>query len=543
MFREADIGLEAPTSQLAMLLPDIPIDSITTVLRYSGLARMSGGTDPRFSFVHRRLNEYFVARRLLNDPMSVALEAIPTDSRYRDALALYCEVGEAVHVKNIAAFCWREIVTVRPDLATTADHLRAVHCLRFLRDAFRTRPETIDFVPELARYIKDRLQPGGDLLAAKIAMEAAGLLPENQAEPVLVEALRMRNPWISETALHACRHLKRIGRNLDEGLFQYLRSIPIREFLHRNREIIFSLSLSDAFRGLRRYCVLRSIDNRAFVAAVAFCLLTSPALAITFALLLLPAIWLPEKLRRRLPLQTAWRGYLGVLIAVLSCNRLFGPPGIAGRSIRVLLAATPGPLRGLSPTAYQALLPGFRLAHGSGIAYVAAAYILLALAVSPCVDIAFIFRGAPWRVLFSLKGFVALSAAIAAIVSLTIGVIKLFELIDPWIARHRFILVIVFVGLFGIPMLFNTFRSLWLLYKDRGHFQRVTRSTALTRQAIARDFVCFRTLWYRSRYVEWLRDVQVQPVGNWNPSRPNIGNDAASTMLAQLDERWLAMEV
>ncbi len=222
MFQEPDIGLEASVPRLAKLLPNIPVEPLATVLRYSGLARLSSGPDSRFSFVHRRLNEFFVARSFLNSPNRVKLQAIPTDSRYRDALALYCEVGDATHVTQIADFCWREISRVRIGFDATADQLGAVHCLRFLRDAFRTRGDCIKFAPNLARYIDERIEPKGDLLAAKIALEAIGLLPTSQAEPILVKAFKMGNQWISETALHSCRHLKRIGANLDRRLFLLL---------------------------------------------------------------------------------------------------------------------------------------------------------------------------------------------------------------------------------------------------------------------------------------------------------------------------------
>jgi hypothetical protein len=60
MFNAADIGLEATTTELRRLLPQRDILPILDILRYSGLARLSTSANPRFSFVHRRINEYFV---------------------------------------------------------------------------------------------------------------------------------------------------------------------------------------------------------------------------------------------------------------------------------------------------------------------------------------------------------------------------------------------------------------------------------------------------------------------------------------------------
>src|SRR5205807_2419528 len=48
MFQAPEIGLEAPVSKLAELLPSAPVQPIASVLRYSGLARLSSIADPRF---------------------------------------------------------------------------------------------------------------------------------------------------------------------------------------------------------------------------------------------------------------------------------------------------------------------------------------------------------------------------------------------------------------------------------------------------------------------------------------------------------------
>lgn len=535
MFRGEEIGLEAPINQLAELLPNIPMESVTTVLRYSSLARMSGGTDPRFSFVHRRLNEYFVARGLLNNPTGVTLQAIPTDSRYRDALALYCEVGESEHVKNIAAFCWSEITAVRDDSDTLAEgHLRAVHCLRFLRDAFRTRPEVIEFDKELAEYISGRIDSGGDLLAAKIALEATGLLPENETEPILVKALEMGNSWISDTALHACRHLKRVSPKLDRGLFEYLRSIPISEFLHRNREIVFSLSLSDAFRGLRRYCAFRSADNRIFVIAVILITVMSPALGIVMAVLWPLSHFVTPLTRRRSALHfLLMRLYVAAVVLTLGMRSLFVP----NENVVWMWWLKPTSLR-----VTQLILPGLRFAHGSGLTYVAAAYIVVGIAIAPLVDLASTLQRFRWPRAVSLKQLAVIACTIAASIGLIVGITTLIERVSPWITRHKTTMEVVFSFVVAFPILVSVLRFLWLSYVDRRYLNEGTRSTALTRVAIANTFARFRTRWCRKQYVECLRDAQIQPVGNWNVTRPNVDNDEASTLLAQLEERWLAIE-
>jgi NACHT domain len=404
MFEAAEIGLEASVPRLAELLPSTRLQDITAVLRYSGLARISATAEARFSFTHRRLNEYFVACKFLKDPARIALQAIPTDSRYRDALALYCEVGDLPHVKRIARFCWEEISNVGPGTATS-QHLRAIHCLRFLRDAFHTRPACLEFIHDLAEYISERIQPGGDLLAAKIALEATGLLPEYETESILVRSFNMRSSWISETALHACRHLKQIGEDLEQKLFTYLSSIPIREYLNRDREITFSLSLSDGFRRLRKYCKLRSFDNRIFVVALALCVIISPILAlIAFPILIY------------IDVMFGWLA--GLLVPYFKSDFLLfiRDQGesvrslVAGRWIISLMIADVS-LSMLSPALarnastdqfrnfYVVVLQATQFIHGHIVPYIAAISFMIALALFPWLAVKTFFQQTEWRFL------------------------------------------------------------------------------------------------------------------------------------------------
>ena len=105
-------GLEASIQELKLKLPQHPIEDVIDILKYARLGRLGSGDDNRFSFVHRRFNEYFVVQRLIEQPHRVPQDAIPNDSRWRDALVLYCEVAEENKAKEIANFCWSEISKV-----------------------------------------------------------------------------------------------------------------------------------------------------------------------------------------------------------------------------------------------------------------------------------------------------------------------------------------------------------------------------------------------------------------------------------------------
>jgi NACHT domain len=525
MFQAAEIGLEAPISRLAELLPDAQVEPITAVLRYSGLARLSSVPDRRFSFVHRRLNEYFVARRLLDDPASVSLQTIPTDSRYRDALALYCEVGDAKHVSAIADFCWNEIASVQTGDAgttTTPEQLRAAHCLRFLRDAFRTRPDSLAFLPHLADYIAEKIQPRGDLLAAKLALEATGLLPEPLAEPILVQALEMDNQWLGETALRACRHQKRIGKELEGRLQEYLQGIAVQDFLRRYKEITFSLSLSDAFLRLRRYCALRSADNRILVVTAGFCAAMSPTLVAVAGIpyfLLSPLTGSPRTMHRLWTRRNVYllaRLQIGATLVIAAVSRLFP--------------------QAHHVVGWRRLLNPIEMVHGSALIYVIGIYVIIGLAIAPLLDISLVLQRFRWRSIDPAP--LGITVAFMAFIG---GVVYLASKLALRFQKYATYALTLIFGAFGSYLLLKALPLLLQIRGDREHLRKSQQAAAISRASIAGDFGQFQTTWYRTKYVLWLRDSQAQPIGPWPNGRPNTGDDA-STLLAQLDERWLGLE-
>jgi hypothetical protein len=198
-------------------------------------------------------------------------------------LALYCEVGHLSDVRVIADFCWSEIQRVRKlqSAATLEQNIEAVHCLRFLRDAFGTRVEGVCFREELAHYILRSLNPVEDILHAKIALEASGLLTEADATAVFTDALSASNSWLSDAALRACRNLKAINSDVSSLLIRYLSSIFVLDAYKRADEIAFSLSLSSGFSKLYGYWRFRTIDvKRFFLAALLISFFVSPGAAL-----------------------------------------------------------------------------------------------------------------------------------------------------------------------------------------------------------------------------------------------------------------------
>jgi hypothetical protein len=127
-----DIGLEASVAELRTKLANHPVDDVVEILKFARLGRGVAGDESRFSFVHRRFAEYFAVQELLERNKDVKFEEIPEDSQWRDAYVLYCEVANPEKSEEIARFCWEVIKGKHNPL-----DLRVIHCMRFLRDAFK----------------------------------------------------------------------------------------------------------------------------------------------------------------------------------------------------------------------------------------------------------------------------------------------------------------------------------------------------------------------------------------------------------------------
>ncbi len=65
----------------------------------------------------------------------------------------------------------------------------------------------------------------------------------------------------------------------------------------------------------------------------------------------------------------------------------------------------------------------------------------------------------------------------------------------------------------------------------------------LNRNEIANIFNSFNTNWSRIRFVRYLQSQKVIATGTWPDGKlPNINNDEASTLLAQMEEKWLGLD-
>lgn len=276
-------GLEASVPQLAQDLPEIPVEDCIDILKFARLGRLGAGDDSLFSFSHRRFTEYFSVQKLIAEDADLDLQAIPTDSQWRDALVLYCEVAPEEKATAIAEFCWNTISSI-----DNPQDKRVIHSLRFLRDAFASRSNcTASFQNNLAQYINRNISPYGNIISAIIALETTALLKEEDIDNCVSKALNINNWVISETAIQSCRNLPSISQNLTRELKKHFKEESISFIFRKRKKLLFSLSLSEAFKPIKKQVAIKIRVIHALITLLGITLLITPIAAATAITVLL----------------------------------------------------------------------------------------------------------------------------------------------------------------------------------------------------------------------------------------------------------------
>lgn len=262
MYNTPETGLEIETSKLETLMNDPRLSDEIKAMSFSRIARLGGIGRDRFTFVHRRFAEFFAVRSIHTNNIKMELTSIPSDSRWRDALVVYSGIAPIERVQELATFSW-QIIRENSDALIAGDFRKAmpaIHSLRFLRDAFQSRPEsTTSFNKELSSLIV-KATASDDLLVAKLAAEALPLTnPEARTNGIEI-AFTRRISWLSETALRSCRHLANLEQSAVSQVQEYIRGLSTTDLFRSLFDLNFSLSLSEAFYSVRVSLLLQVIS-------------------------------------------------------------------------------------------------------------------------------------------------------------------------------------------------------------------------------------------------------------------------------------------
>ncbi len=569
MFQDSQLGLGAPLEELACRLPEFAIKEVVEVLCYARLGRLGAGDDNMFSFAHRRFNEYFVSRQLIKHPERVPRESIPTNSRWRDALVLYCEVVEEEKAREIADYCWSEIKLILSEQLNMADprYLRAVHSLRFLKEAFRARTTCLsNFREELADFIEHQIENAKDLLSKKLAVEAVGLLEESRIDSAVTKALAIKSDWIRETAFKACRHLSELSEILEIRLHQYLESSVDYCHLWKHKdEMLFPLSLSNAFVSLYRMILFKWWQLIFIFVLMLGLFITEPFIVMLATILTIFMYFFP---------------FVGVKNTFTICKlELFKYIVIVTNLVMIVLFVTR-----LSKSYHSQFDEAFTnysgLLHISDLAFsiniVLSTILLLSLFNNSLVLILKLIKGYLPKQFVSIVFFTTLRViniaiflliksfilfVMAAVLVITFGnsLTSLLEKILINSSIFYFILqyplISYILSFVTIAISLNNFvvRIYILLilhiinFKDILNFKKmlkkISHSPRINRATIAKHFYKFKLPKNRLKFVRAIQTQGIIATGSWSDNTlPNVNDDEASTLLAQLEEKWLGLD-
>jgi hypothetical protein len=283
MYRSPLVGLEADLDQIQSLIPESYKDKSANIIKalgYTRLVRVSGRSNNRFSFVHRRFAEFFVVDAMQRSGSSFRVKSIPEDvksipedSRWRDCLVMYCGIADESTRKDIAEYCWSVIQSQSHLLSKGCIELAgpAIQCVRFLSDAFRADVvASTSFRQPLGEVVLDLLK-SDDLLAAKIGAELIPIIEGKSQQEAILAAFRTRSGWICDVTLSSCRHMSAIGDDTHRVIRRYIRGLSLPELLSRFPDLNFALSLSDAFRRQRRALQIDRAESVLLIILLAAC--------------------------------------------------------------------------------------------------------------------------------------------------------------------------------------------------------------------------------------------------------------------------------
>ncbi|WP_435035811.1 NACHT domain-containing protein [Pseudomonas neuropathica] len=560
VFNSPSFGLEAPVVVINDHVLSRKVQAVIYILNFARIARVTEGDDKSFAFVHRRFLEYFVTVKLLENPLEAPIDHIPTDSRGRDALVLYAQLCELDEARRLADICWKEIQDTFED---DTQRLRAIHCLRFLIDAYCSRRSAIDgFEEQLSAFIMSHVSGGDSIILAKICLEGTGLLSEIESAPVLSVAISGTDTWLQETAFRACRHLPRMEKKLEEGISRYVSEIPIVHFWKNRTSINLSLSLSEALKGVYRTSRVREANLKMSVSAALASMVAVPYIWIFgmfYVVLTMLAFFgvaahlnstkqkatvatlknggrsgsgsindfVRKMLRGSTTLNffiTTTRIFLGILLLVVGALYLSVPDGLGG-------------FGGLYGSEFEESysVPKYFLSLG------------LIVCGGLMLDWLLTLRAARafYKNISNLKALFL----VAAMLVVTVSIVCFMEYILGYLANHK-VTSYILGGLLGVVVIVVFFVILWsmarscfMVVRDVVLLNGIRINSRMAREDISRALLLLSTEHGKTLLVNKLDRNRVVAIGVWPDSfKLAVGSGSSISALARLEERWLKLD-
>ncbi|MDO2434863.1 NACHT domain-containing protein [Aeromonas veronii] len=524
MFKDPSFGLEAPVDALTNLLPDDKVQDVIDILTYVRLGRVGDSDERLFSFSHRRFNEYFVAIEMLATDQPIIKNSIPTDSRWRDALVMYCEIANDQKATEIANFCWDEIKLLNDIKINDPQYIRSIHCIRFLKDAFRSRRECLsNFDAELEELIKYQVSSDTSIVTKKIAVEALGIINESSIDEIICKAMEVKSSWVQNEAFKSCRYLKSLTPSLSLKIINYISKYSIVELLKNKDELLFSLSLSSAFSSTLLLVKVRLFIISMNITGYFILLILFPELLFLYIFVLIIALIFRAITTRKSH---------STMEPFFQTNFLL----ISSLVILTQILPQPSPLNNARIHLFD--FGAFNLMSNLDVAYLPQFISIIAVAmIIPFYDIGFVLLRLKMLKIRDVIEYmiVLLGASIAIILPLYLFNDYLHDLLE----NHRFAVTLI---LFVIPLV-QMLKGTYERVVDYIDIKNITITKNFDRTLLLSIFERLKTNWGRYRLVTLLDNERSKLTGEWkdNIFPDNLHDDAAS-LLAKIEEKSMGFD-
>ena len=463
------------------------------------------------------------------------------------------------------------------------------------------------FQEKLGEQISKMLTESNDLVLQKTTVEAAGLLDQKGAERILMEALLTGNRWLQVTAFRACRYLGDISPSMNHRLIEYLTSRSLLLILIPEQETRFLLSTSDIFSRAKLLLNIRAAEiSCALCCSLVVVLFVAGlkgliwVIAMTAIILLLDYVApfvvsankpsdagsifsrkrktnLSEIVRNlesvERPAARFAEAFIWVLVMSSPLCVMFGllVVAIVGVSMIYELEAIDVD-KLINIVAFPSVILASVQEHGPSNSGLLVFAVELSNRIIELWKIYGVFLLVPFVVLcfvllrsYPFYGYSIFAGKFSRFIRASVSIISylvifLFVAIIVDLAFYYLgtqIILISFGVLYAFGLILIGSRAVLLLRRyrlDLRNLRERTKFFSASRIRIAEDFNSFRTDRCRSQFVAWLAREAKDPkdlrdlsdlTGNPWPDgrRPNLGGDLASTQLAQLDARWLGLDV
>lgn len=226
-----------------------------SLLAYAKICRF-GGSEDTVSFVHRRFQEFFLVKDMMDNGQAFAYQDVIVSNAgsLRDALVLYCEVADKETVKEIAQFCWK---TVQDNIQYKDSilHKGAVvltNTLYFMAEAFRNRKEAVaDFCQEFETFVTENLDKSADFAVQIALINSMALLGQEYLQKVVLRVFQLDNRWLNDEVMKNCRLIEKLDSRVEQEFTNYFHRMPLRDFFRRYENTQFSLSIPSGFQYVR----------------------------------------------------------------------------------------------------------------------------------------------------------------------------------------------------------------------------------------------------------------------------------------------------